>query len=61
MVAFPVSDPTVAVARTVARPAPVEQRAVVVVPPCVTTEMSGSPFCWKEEVERSVVLLQMEI
>jgi hypothetical protein len=55
MVAVPVSDPIVEVARTVASPAAVEQSAVVVVPPCVTTEMSGSPFCWKEDVERSVL------
>ncbi len=55
MVAEPVSEPIVAVARTVASPSTVEQSAVVVVPPCVTTEMSGRPFCWKKEVARSVV------
>jgi hypothetical protein len=55
MVADPVSEPTVALARTVASPAVVEQSAVVVVPPCVTTEMSGRPFCWKEDADRSVV------
>jgi hypothetical protein len=55
MVAVPVSEPIVAVARTVASPAAVEQSAVMVVPPCVTTEMSGRPFCWKKEVDRSVV------
>jgi hypothetical protein len=54
MVAEPDCDPTVAFARTVAKPAPVEQRAVVVVPPCVTTEIRGRPFCEKNEVERSV-------
>jgi hypothetical protein len=55
MVADPVSEPIVAVARTVASPSTLEQSAVVVVPPCVTTEMRGRPFCWKKEVARSVV------
>jgi len=54
MVAEAFSDPTVTFARTVARPASVEQRAVVAVPPCVTTEIRGRPFCEKKEVERSV-------
>jgi hypothetical protein len=45
MVAEPVCVPTVAVARTVARPAAVEQRAVVAVPPVVTTEIRGRRFC----------------
>src|SRR5262249_58723308 len=57
MVADPVSEGTVAVARTVASPVAVEQRAVVATPPWVTTEMSGSRFCWKTELARSVVKL----
>jgi hypothetical protein len=54
MVAEPLCDPTVEFARTVARPAAAEQRAVVVVPPCVTVEIRGSPFCEKKEFARSV-------
>jgi hypothetical protein len=45
MVADAVCVPTVAVARTVARPAADEQRAVVAVPPVVMTEIRGRRFC----------------
>jgi len=55
IVAEAVFEPTVAEARTVARPAPLEQRAVVAVPPCVTTEITESKFWEKNEVGRSVV------
>ena len=55
IVAVPVSVPTVALARTLASPVPVEHRAVVAAPFWVTAEMSGSPFCWNEEAWRSVV------
>jgi hypothetical protein len=54
MVAEPDCDPTVEFARTVARPAEFEQSAVVVVPPWVTTEIRGRPFCEKKELGRSV-------
>jgi hypothetical protein len=47
-------EPTVALARTVASPTPEEHRAVVAAPDDVTTEISERPFCWKEEVDRSV-------
>src|SRR5436190_18867294 len=55
MYADTVSEPIVALARSVARPCTLEQIAVVVVPHWVTTEMRGRPFCWKKEVARSVV------
>ena len=44
MVAVADSVPTVALARTVARPGALEQSAVVATPPEVTTEITERPF-----------------